>query len=103
MRGLGIRLGFIAVIVVIGLIIRPFVSGGAGDLKVGDCFDPPTNTGTVKDVQHHPCTDAHGGEVILVEKHPDASSYPSDDAFQQFINDQCLPAYTSYTGKDLAS
>ena len=42
-------------------------SGNAGDLAVGDCFDAPTLEGqTVSDVQHHPCTEAHTGEVFAV-------------------------------------
>jgi len=45
MRGLAIRIGIVAVILVGALILRPFISGGAGDLNVGDCFDPPAGTG----------------------------------------------------------
>ena len=56
MRGLLIRVGIIAVIVAVGFVFRDFLSGNAGDLKVGDCFDQPSTTNTVvKDVPHHPC------------------------------------------------
>src|SRR3954462_8093003 len=103
MRSLGIRLGIIGVIVVGAFVLRPFLTGNASDLNVGDCFDPPTGSETVKDVQHHPCTDLHGGEVFLVDKHPDGSAYPSDDDFVQFVSDRCVPAYQAYTGVDLSS
>jgi Septum formation len=103
MRGLALRLGIIGVIALGAFALKPFLTGNAGDLGVGDCFDPPTTTDTVKDVQHHPCSDSHGGEVILVEKHPDASSYPTDDDFDQFVAAQCVPAFQAYTGTDLTT
>jgi hypothetical protein len=102
MRGLIVRLGIIGIILVAGFILRPFGMGGAGDLNVGDCFDPPTTAGVeVKDVQHHPCGDLHGGEVVYVGKIADLTVYPTDDQVAQFVEDTCLAAYTSYTGGDL--
>lgn len=101
-RGLLIRVGIIAVLVAGGLLVKQFVSGSAGDLAVGDCFDPPTTSGqTVKDVQHHPCADLHGGEVIFVGGFTGLTDYPTDGQVQQFISDNCLPAYTAHTGKDV--
>jgi hypothetical protein len=50
-----------------GYLLRDFISGNVGDLKVGDCFDPPAlaaKDAVVKDVQHHPCSERHGGEVF---------------------------------------
>jgi hypothetical protein len=102
MRSLGIRLGIIAVIVIGFVILRPFISGSAGDLALGDCFDPPPDTTeTVTDVQHHPCTDVHHGEVIYVGKVADQATYPTDAEFKQVVQDTCLPAYTAYAGADL--
>jgi hypothetical protein len=101
MRGLGIRLGILAVIVVGAFILRPFISGNAGDLNVGDCFDPPIGSETVKDVQHHPCADLHGGEVIFVGKMPDASALPDKATRDQWVVDNCFPAYQTYTGIDI--
>jgi len=56
----------------------------------------------VKDVQHHPCSDLHGGEVFFIGKVPGESgaAYPSDDAFVSFIGAQCVPAFKAYTGRD---
>jgi hypothetical protein len=104
MRGWVIRIGIIAVILIAGFVLRPFIGGNAGDLKIGDCFDPPTALGqTVNDVQHHPCTDLHGAEVILVDKFPSSTTIPSEDEFQQWVADNCLPAYQAYAGAELAS
>jgi hypothetical protein len=100
MRGWVIRIGIIAVIVVAGLILRDRLSGNAGDLQVGDCFDEPTQTQDVSDVQHHPCTDAHDAEVIFVGDHPDSDTYPGVDAFDTFVLTQCVPAFEAYTGRD---
>ncbi|MEO7664601.1 MAG: septum formation family protein [Candidatus Limnocylindrales bacterium] len=104
MRGIAIRVGIIAVIALGAFILRPFLSGNAGDLKVGDCFDAPATTAdTVKDVQHHPCTDEHGAEVIFVGDYPGSKSdpYPTDDQMSAFLSGKCLPLYKAYTGKDI--
>ena len=106
MKSLGLRIGVIAVIVIAGVILRPFISGNASDLSVGDCFDLPTSTATeVKDVQHHPCDQDHGGEVIWVGNYPGTKSdpYPTDPEMFAFVSSQCIPVYNTYTGKDLTT
>jgi hypothetical protein len=102
--GLLARVGFVAALVVVGLIIRPFVTGNAGDLNVGDCFDPPvTEDNIVEDVQHRPCTDPHGAEVIFVADYdPKGGSYPTDADFNDFYDARCVPAFNTYTGLDYA-
>jgi hypothetical protein len=101
-RGILIRVGLVAGIIVIGLVIRPFVTGNAGDLAVGDCFDPPSSdVQTVKDVQHHPCSEPHGGEVFFVDKMADQATFPDEDTFNTYVSDHCLPAYQAYTGVDV--
>jgi hypothetical protein len=94
----------IGVFSLVGFLFRDFLSGNVGDLKVGDCFDAPalaTPDATVNDVQHHPCADAHGGEVFFIGNIAGAASaYPADETFTSFVRDQCLPAYRSYTGRD---
>ena len=101
MRGLLIRVGIIAVIVAVGFVFRDFLSGNAGDLKVGDCFDQPSTTNTVvKDVPHHPCSDPHLAEVIWVGDYDQASAtYPTEAAFQSFVLDRCVGAFETYTGR----
>ena len=76
-------LGAIVVIVlVVAFVFRDRLSGNAGDLAVGDCFDAPTLDGqTVSDVQHHPCTEPHTGEVFAVVTNPAAdAAYPEQPA-----------------------
>jgi hypothetical protein len=103
-RGLIIRIGIIAVIAVGALIFRDRLSGNATDLKVGDCFDRPSSANqTVKDVQHHPCTEAHTAEVVFVGTNPSAKGTPplSDSQWVDYLSSSCLPAYDAYTGTDL--
>lgn len=103
MRGLAIRLAILVGIVAVVLVLRPYLSGNASQLNVGDCFDLPAGAeDTVDDVQHHPCTDSHFAEVVFVGDYsPSGGTYPDDDAFQQFFLDQCVPAYNAYTGGDI--
>ena len=95
----------IGVFALVGFVFRDFLSGNVGDLKIGDCFDAPsltTKDAIVKDVQHHPCSDLHGGEVFFIGDIAGAASnaYPADEAFTSFVRDQCLPAYRGYTGRE---
>jgi putative regulator of septum formation/DnaJ-like protein len=87
-----------------GLLFRDYQSANVGDLKVGDCFDLPaarSAAATVKDVQHHPCTDTHDAEVVFVGPVPGANGeYPGDAGFEAFVKAQCVPAYQTYTGRD---
>jgi hypothetical protein len=102
MRSIAIRLGIIGAIGIGAFVARPFLSGNAGDLKVGDCFDEPAGvSATVEDVQHRPCTDPHGGEVVYVgDFAPATDTYPADVDFRAFVQAQCPPAFTSYSGID---
>ena len=95
MRGLLIRVGIIAAIAIGAFVVRDKLSGNAGDLQVGDCFDQPSTVNTVvKDVQHHPCTDPHLAEVFFVGDYDVASTtYPTEDAFQSFVLDRCIGAF----------
>ena len=102
MGSLGIRLGIIAVILVAGFLLRQFVSGAAGDLAVGDCFDIPIgSSGVVEEVAHHPCTDAHDAEVVVVGNYePATDAYPSESELTDFETDRCITAFNTYTGLD---
>jgi hypothetical protein len=94
----------IGLFALLGFLFRDYLSSDVTELKVGDCFDLPagiTKTATVKDVQHHPCTDLHVAEMVFVGNVPDpGSAYPGDVGFQSFVKAQCVPAYNSYTGRD---
>lgn len=100
MRSIWLRVGIIAAIVVVFVVLRPFLSGNAGTLSVGECFDPPTGVGqTVTDVQHHPCTDSHVAEVFFTGNFTGSNdNYPTDADFQSFYTASCVPAFNTYTG-----
>jgi hypothetical protein len=97
---IAIRIGLFIVVGIGALVARPFLTGGASDLKVGECFDVPTSATTVEDVQHHPCTEAHVGEVFFVGTLPvaDKAPYPNDTAFGVAVAGVCDRAFDAYTG-----
>jgi putative regulator of septum formation len=99
-QGLAIRVGIFVLIGIGALILRPFMAGSAGDLKVGECFDVPTAAESIEDVQHHPCTDSHTGEVFFVGEFPIAAqgAYPGDEALAPMVDTLCTPAFAAYTG-----
>ncbi len=101
MRGWIIRIAIIAVIAGGAYILRDRLSANAGELKVGDCFDDPAGE-QVKDVQHHPCTESHTAEVVyLGNMTGDNAAYPADAAVETWVGSNCLPAWSSYTGKSI--
>lgn len=100
-----LRVGIIAVFLVGGFILRDRLGGSPAELKFGDCFDVPTTTAqTVNDVQHHPCTESHTGEVILVTEHPAAkgANKPTDTVLTSYLMSTCGVALNAYAGPDNA-
>ena len=95
-----VQIAVIAAIAVAALVFRDRLSCNASDLRVGDCFDEPSGTATeVKDVQHHPCTEPHDGEVFFVGNHPDAGTYPGGRIRSRAV-EKCVPAFEAYVGRD---
>ena len=89
--------------VVVGLIagayflFRDRVSESAGDLRVGDCFEVPSET-TVSTVQHRPCTEPHDGEAFVVAN-IENDSYPISLTMERWVTDHCLGSvFESYVG-----
>ncbi len=98
-----LRIGLVAVFLFGGYLLRDRLSSGPGELKLGDCFDVPTTADeTVNDVQHHPCTESHTGEVILVTKHPAANgaTAPSETQLTSYLVTTCGAALPRYAGPD---
>ena len=93
-------MGIVAAIGGGAFLLRDFLPSNAGNLAVGDCFDlPAAETETVEDVQHHPCTEAHGGEVVFVgDFDPAPSAFPNDTEMFTFFSERCIAAFFSYTG-----
>jgi putative regulator of septum formation len=102
MRGLVLRIGIIGAVAVGAFVLRPFITGNAGSLQLGDCFDvPATQEETVDDVQHHPCTADHGAEVVFVGDYAPATDTPPTSVdMQAFVGTTCIPAFNTYTGLD---
>ena len=102
MRSIAIRLAIVGVIALGGFLFRDRLSGNAGQLSVGDCFDVPAGEDVIDDVQHHPCSDQHEAEVVLVEDYVggEGATYPSDATWDAFVASKCVPAFNAYTGLD---
>lgn len=98
------RFGVLIVIaiVVIGVIVfRDRLSGNVTDLAVGDCFDVPSDLlETVSEIQHHPCTEAHTGQVFCLTKYPadGNATYPADSAFIAAADATCAEPFLSFVG-----
>jgi hypothetical protein len=93
----------IVVLIVGGLaVFRDRLSNPAANLQAGDCFDVPSGI-TVSEVQHHPCSEPHDGEVLLVADYPGASgaAYPAAADLQSWVETTCGPAFTTYVGKPI--
>lgn len=96
-----IGIGLIVIVGIGALVFREFLPSNVAELKVGDCFDVPGDDvgGDVGDVQHHPCTDPHDGEVIFVGDFTGSDTYPSEGAFDAFVGAECVDkAFPSYVG-----
>jgi hypothetical protein len=84
---IGLIARFVAIVVVIGIaavgiLFRDQLTGSAGDLRVGDCFDVPGGN-QIEDVQHKPCNQPHTGEVIAVFDYPNPpEQWPGETAFE---------------------
>jgi hypothetical protein len=91
------------VVVVPALVIGcNMLPGAVTDLKTGDCFDMPASEGDVSGVQHRPCNEPHDAEVIHVLTHPAGSAepYPVISGFDDYVVENCSPAFETYTGRD---
>ena len=70
----------------------------SNDLRVGDCWDMKDPTAeTVENVTAKPCGEAHEYEVFFIGAMADGT-YPTDDRFSAYVNDNCLPAFETFVG-----
>jgi hypothetical protein len=99
-----ILIGIIGAIVVGFIVFQDRLPGSADALEVGQCFDVPTETGTVDDVQRHPCNEPHTGEVVgQGNMTGDNGSYPPIETIRSFATDLCVTAFNTYTGRDVTT
>jgi hypothetical protein len=94
----------IAAVVAIAIAVRVFLPTDVDSLSVGQCFDPPAETGEVSGVDDGPCTDTHHAEVVFVGDYTPASDlYPTTSGFREFVVTTCVTAFNNYTGLDIVS
>lgn len=99
------RLLLLGAFLVGGYVFRDRITGSPADLAVGDCFDIPAGVESVKDLQHHPCTESHTGEVFSIVTHPAPSGAPPPDAtaLREYLNGACGPTFVAFIGPTAAS
>jgi hypothetical protein len=99
-----VRIAFLAVVLGGGYLFRDRLSSSPTQLAVGDCFDVPTVKTNVKDVQHHPCTESHTGEVFALVTHPAAKGVPplATAAMFDYLGNTCGPLFMTFVGPTAA-
>jgi ABC-type molybdate transport system substrate-binding protein len=105
MRGWIFRIAIIGVIALGAFVFRDRLSGNAGDLAIADCFDVPAGETAISDVQHHPCTESHTGEVFAVVTHPAAEGTPpiTESQLVDYLTTACAPVFLAYVGPEAAT
>ena len=83
---------------------RDFVIGPVENMKVGDCIDVPAEDAEFGTIQHHPCDQPHGGEIIEIFNVSGlpALLYPSSADPWSAISPVCASAFDAYTGTRFA-
>lgn len=70
------------------------------DLRVGDCFDlKDPDAQEIDAVEAKPCTQPHEYELYYAADMPDGD-YPSQDAIDTWIFQNCVPEFAAYVGRD---
>jgi hypothetical protein len=73
----------------------------ADDLRVGDCFDDPSDLTDeiveVEDVAAIPCDRPHDNEVFFAFDLT-GDELPSDAAIEELVGQECLPAFDDFVG-----
>lgn len=105
-RGLVIvgALVVLLVLIVGGLFVfRDRISGNVTELQVGDCIDKPaTDTDSITDVQHQPCTEPHDAEIVYVVADT-STTYPGSDHFDAVANTVCTDQNSLYLATDFSA
>lgn len=89
----------IVIVAILGVVLYAVRNNAdAGSLAVGTCFDRPTAGEDFSTVEKHECTEAHDAEVIHVAEYTEPT-YPISLTLNRYIDETCLPAVETYTGK----
>jgi hypothetical protein len=82
---------------------RASMTGSLGPyeaMAVGDCIAIP-EAQQFSEVLFVSCTAEHDAEVFHVGSSPGSDDdYPSDDEFEAYVDEACVPAFHDYTGSD---
>jgi len=71
----------------------------SNDLRVGDCWDlKDPNADTIDNVAAKPCGQTHEYEVFYIASMA-GDGYPTEDAFNTYVNSTCVPAFETYVGR----
>ncbi len=70
------------------------------DLRVGDCFNDPSNLEELLAVEATPCTAPHDNEVFAILELPSdrGASYPGDDEMLADASGRCMSNIEAYVG-----
>jgi hypothetical protein len=81
---------------------RDRVSNDVTSLAPGECFDEPTLEAEIQEVQRQPCNEPHDAEVIadLTHPAPPGEAYPVVSGFDDYIAQNCVPAFQAYLGSE---
>jgi len=83
------------------------VAGGAGGVAPGTCFNVPTTDlqDTTKEIDPYswpsrPCQEPHAGEFLFVGDFgaETGADYPTETQFNAYFDDNCAPAFQTFTG-----
>jgi len=93
----------VAAVIGVGFVVfRDRFSNDVTSLALGECFDEPSVEAEISEVQRQPCNEAHDAEVIAVLTHPAPAgeAYPVVSGFDDYIAENCVPAFEAYLGID---
>ncbi|MEP7158797.1 MAG: septum formation family protein, partial [Chloroflexota bacterium] len=98
--GIFVLIGIVAVGVVLFILFRDRLPNDVSSLAVGECFDEPSVTSSITEVQRQPCNEPHDDEVFFLVTDPASGAYPGVEHFRELARTQCLPAASAYLAAD---
>jgi hypothetical protein len=98
---------WLAILILVGIVVFIGVvlyvvrnQTNVNSLAIGDCFNEPSSSTSVTDVERQPCTGPHDDEVFFLVTDSTAGAYPGVDHFRELAGAQCLPAASAYLATD---
>lgn len=91
-----------ALLILIAALATSCQAGNVFSLSPGDCFNDPSATDEVSDVEIVDCTEPHDNEVYSTFDIP-GSDFPGVASVQSSAADGCTDAFDAYVGRDYFS